>query len=55
MNYMLTRYENGREVITTYGDCTLESMRRTVENSPETFREGYVIYEMKPVEYGIQK
>ena len=55
MKYILTRYENGREVITSHCDCTLDSIKKTVENSPEFFKDGYVIYELNVVEYGIQK
>ena len=53
MKYMLTRFENGKEIIVVHGDCSLESMRQTVENSKGLFKGGYVVYEMKPVEYGI--
>jgi hypothetical protein len=53
MKYMLARYENNREVIVSYGDCSLDSMKKTVENSPELFKDGYVIYEMNVAEYGI--
>lgn len=52
MKYMLTRFENGREIIVVHGDCSLESMRKTVENSSDLFKHGYTIYEMRPVEYG---
>ena len=54
MRYILTRYENDREIIVTHGDCTLDSMRKTVENSPEFFKDGYVIYELKAVEYELE-
>ncbi|MBO6254271.1 MAG: hypothetical protein J6O49_11545 [Bacteroidaceae bacterium] len=54
MKYILTRYENGREIIVTHGDCTLDSMKKTVENSPEFFKDGYVIYELNVVEYGLE-
>ena len=50
MRYMLTRFENGVESIVCYGS-TQEGMRKTVENSPDLFREGYVIYEMNVVDY----
>jgi hypothetical protein len=53
MKYMLTRFENGREVIVVHGDCSLENMRKMVENSPDLFKHGYVIYEMNAVEYGV--
>ena len=55
MKYLLTRYENDREVIVSYGDCSLDSMRKTVENSPGLFKDGYVIYEMNVAEYGVHK
>lgn len=54
MKYILTRYENSREIIVTHGDCTLDSMKKTVENSPEFFKDGYVIYELNVVEYGLE-
>lgn len=54
MKYILARYDKGREIIVTSGDCTLDSMRKTVENSPEFFKDGYVIYELNVVEYGLE-
>ena len=55
MKYLLTRYENDREVIVSYGDCSLDSMRQIVKNSPELFKEGHVIYKLKVAEYGVHK
>ena len=49
MRYILTRFENGSEVIVCYGN-SYEGMRKTVENSPDLFREGYAIYEMNLIE-----
>ena len=49
MSYMLTRFENGSEVIVCYGN-SYEGMRKTVENSPGVFMEGYAIYEMNLIE-----
>ncbi len=54
MKYVLKRIENGREVNAAEGD-SLSGMRKLVENSKEFFKEGYVIYEMKAVEYGVHK
>ena len=51
MKYMLARIENGNEVVICYGS-SYEGMKRTVENSKDMFREGYVIYELNMVEYG---
>jgi len=55
MKYLLTRYENNKEVIVSYGDCSLDSMRQTVKNSPEFFKDGYVIYKTKVAEYSVHK
>ena len=54
MKYILKRIENGNEVTTAEGD-SLSGMRSVVKNSIGLFREGFVIYEMKPVEWGKQE
>ena len=51
MKYVLKRIENGREVTTVEGD-SLPGMQEIVKSSNGLFKEGYVIYEMRPVEYG---
>ena len=50
MRYLLKRIENGNEVTTAEGD-SLSGMRSVVKNSTGIFDEGFVIYEMKPVEW----
>lgn len=50
MKYLLYNYENGREHLVAQGG-TLESMRSIVDNSVGFFKDGYVIYEAKVVEY----
>ena len=51
MRYLLKRIENGNEVTTAEGD-SLSGMRDIVKNSTGIFDEGFVIYEMKPIEWG---
>jgi len=48
--YLLKRYENGNEVTVAEGS-NLASMRDIVNNSPGLFKDGYVIYEMRLIEY----
>lgn len=50
--YLLKRYENNREVTVAEGS-DLSGMRSVVNNSPSLFKNGYAIYEMKLVEYGV--
>ena len=50
--YLLKRYENNREVTVAEGS-DLSSMKSIVNNSPSLFKDGYAIYEMKLVEYGV--
>ena len=50
--YLLKRYENGNEVTVAEG-TDLSGMKNIVNNSPSLFKNGYVIYEMKIVEYGV--
>ena len=47
----MKRMENGNEVTTAEGD-SLDGMRSVVKNSSGIFKEGFVIYEMKPIEWG---
>jgi hypothetical protein len=54
MRYILKRIENGNEVTTAEGD-SLSGMRSVVKNSSGIFKEGFVIYEMKPIEWGKQE
>lgn len=51
MKYIVCNYENGSEhkVAET---SSLEGARSIVENSLNFFKEGYVIYESKIIEYG---
>lgn len=51
--YLLKRYENGSEVTVAEGS-NLAGMRSIVNNSPGLFKDGYVIYEMRLVEYGVE-
>ena len=51
MRYLLKRIENGNEVTTAEGD-SLSGMRDVVKSSTGIFDEGFVIYEMKPIEWG---
>jgi hypothetical protein len=50
--YLLKRYENGNEVTVAEGS-DLSGMKSIVNNSPSLFKNGYAIYEMKLVEYGV--
>ena len=50
MKYYLYNYENGREHLVAQG-LTKESVKSVVENTPEFFKDGYVIYEAKVIEY----
>ena len=44
------KIENGNENMIAHG-TSLEGMRSIVRNSPQMFKEGYVIYETRVVEY----
>ena len=50
MRYILMKIENGNENMIAYG-TSLEGMRSIVRNSPQMFKDGYVIYETRVVEY----
>ena len=52
-NYLLTRFENDRETEICRG-TSVEGLRKLVENSQRFFKDGYCIYELKLVEYGIK-
>lgn len=50
MKYYLYNYENGREHLIAQG-LTKESVKSIVDSSPDFFKDGYVIYEAKVIEY----
>ena len=50
MKYIVYNYENGREHMVAE-TSSLEGARSLVENSRDFFKDGYVIYEKKVVEY----
>ena len=50
MRYYLYNYENGREHLVAQG-FTYDSVKSIVDSSEDFFKDGYVIYEAKVIEY----
>ena len=50
MKYYLYNYENGREHLVAQG-FTYDSVKGIVDSSEDFFKDGYVIYEAKVIEY----